>query len=306
MRLALTGASGWIGARLREIAADRGIPLVPVRARAGVPLALPPAQAMIHLGGIAHDLDGRVDPAAYQAANAELPLELARDCAQAGYRRFIFVSSAKVIGETTVEPAAETAACRPQGPYARSKYAAEQALAAFAPETRLEVLIVRPPLVYGPGVQANFARLLAGADSALPWPGCGAAVRRSLVFIDNLADALLWLAAAPAAQCVHTGTATIYHVTDGPALSLDEVVGCLRRALGRAQRQLPLPALARTAMLRLPFVGARARRLLASLELDPARLAAAGWQAPVEARAALAQTARAWRTARQSARRQAS
>jgi UDP-glucose 4-epimerase len=262
---------------------------------------------MVHVGGIAHDLRGQMDEAAYRAANAELPVELARRCAEAGYRRFVFVSSAKVIGEATAAPATEDVECRPLGPYATAKHDAELALARLASRAGIEIVVVRPPLVYGPGVGANFARLLRFADGPWPWPMSARGARRSLVYIDNLVDALLWVALRPAAPAaaapgaaaaehpVAAPGATIYHVADGPAPTIDEVVERLRRVLGRPVRRLRLPVVLVDAVLATPVLGDRARRLFGNLELDTGRLLAEGWRPPVPFDAAVERTARAWR-----------
>ncbi len=304
MKLALTGAGGWIGGRLREAAVARGIDTSALRVRAGEPIAPPPADVMVHVGGIAHDLHGQMDEAAYRAANAELPVELARRCAEAGYRRFVFVSSVKVIGDSTSAPATEDTICRPRGPYARAKLDAEHGLARLATTTGLEVFIARPPLVYGPGVGANFGRLIELADGPMPWPVSARKARRSLVYIENLVDALLFLALrpgesfAPASADSTAGTATIYHVADGPAPAVDELVDRLRLALGRPPRHVRVPAALVAAALAAPVIGGRARRLFDSLELDTGRLLAAGWRPPVGFDAAIEQTVRAWRETR--------
>jgi nucleoside-diphosphate-sugar epimerase len=310
MRLALTGTGGWIGGRLRAVAAERGIETRPLRARSGAPMAVPPADVMIHMGGIAHDLRGEMDETAYRAANAELPVALAKACAEAGYRRFVFVSSAKVIGDSTAAPATEDVACRPTGPYARAKRDAERGLARLASQAGMEVIVARPPLVYGPGVGANFARLVRFADGPAPWLVSSRPARRSLVYIDNLVDALLFLALRPGGpasapiaptagrvECRAQGF-SIYHVADGPAPTVDEVIDRLRRALGRRPRRLRVPAAFLDAMLAMPIVGARARRLFDSLELDIGRLLDAGWQPPVAFDAAIECTARSWRDGR--------
>lgn len=308
MKLALTGSGGWIGGRLHELALDRGIDARAVRARAGASIDLPEADVMIHVGGIAHDLRGAMDEAAYRAANAELPVELARRCVEAGYGRFVFVSSAKVIGDATTAPATEEIACRPNGPYARAKLDAEQGLARLARATGIEVTVVRPPLVYGPGVGANFARLLRFADSPRPWPTSSRTARRSIVYLDNLVDALLFFALRPEPSAAPGGDRTgptgpagqgacIYHIADGPAPSVDELVERLRDALGRPHRRVRLPAVLVTAMLATPVIGGKARRLFDSLELDVGRLLATGWRPPVSFEAAIGRTARAWRAA---------
>lgn len=298
MRLALTGAGGWIGGRLQATAIERGIDTSALRARAGEPIAPPPADVMIHVGGIAHDLHGQMDENSYRAANAELPVELARRCAEAGYRRFVFVSSSKVFGDATTTPAAEDATCDPHGHYAGAKRDAEIELARLAPRLGLEVVIVRPPLVYGPGVGANFARLIRLADGSLPWPASSRPARRSLVYIDNLVDALLFLAMRPAGDAAtgpDAGSASVYHVTDGPAPTVDELVGRLREALGHPRRQLRVPGVVLSALLAMPVLGHRARRLFGSLELDNGRLLAAGWRPPVPFGEAIERTVRAWR-----------
>jgi len=304
MKLALTGAGGWIGGRLRESAIERGIDTRSLRARAGEPIEPPPADVMVHVGGIAHDLYGQMDEAAYRAANAELPVELARRCAEAGYRRFVFVSSAKVIGDATIHPASEDTPCHPRGHYARAKLDAEGALARLAPQLGLEVLVLRPPLVYGPGVGANFARLIRLANGPMPWPVSSRKARRSLVYIDNLVDALLFLAlrgedaVEPAATDSSTGAATTYHVADGPAPSVDELIDRLRRALGRPSRHLRVPGALIAAMLATPVIGNRARRLFDSLELSIDRILAAGWRPPVDFDTAIERTVHAWQEAR--------
>lgn len=292
----MTGAGGWIGGRLCTQARARGLTVGTLRARAGEAFVLPPAEVMIHLGGIAHELSDRQDAAAYRAANAQLPLELARACAAAGYQRFIFVSTAKVVGETTRAPADEDIDCHPQGVYAQAKREAELALARLAPETAMEVVVVRPPLVHGPGVGANFARLLRFAAGPLPWPGTARGARRSLIFLDNLVDALLFLGMREPAAA---GTIRTCHVADGPALPLEEIVAVLRRALGRPARRIRVPGGLVRGALALPVAGTRLARIFGSLELDAGRMLAAGWQPPTAAVAALEQTALAWRARQQ-------
>lgn len=301
MTIAYTGASGWIGRRLTAMAEHRGLPVSPVRARVDEPFELPPARTMIHLGGIAHDLDGRLGDDAYRRCNTELSLALARRCADAGYADFVFVSTAKVVGERTDGPIAEDRRCLPQGAYARSKHEAELALGRLAAQTAMRIRILRPPLVYGPGAGANFARLMAFADSPWPWPASSRPARRSLVFIDNLVDALLAVPGLTADE--PGGTAAVYHVADGPAPSVEAVVDALRRRLGRPLRRIGIPAAVLDAVAGLPRIGAIAQRLFGSLELDISRLLATGWRAPVSFDAALDETVRAWRTAGPDGRR---
>jgi UDP-glucose 4-epimerase len=295
MSLAATGIHGWIGGRLRVVAASRGLALDAVRARAGQPCTLPAADTFIHVGGIAHDLRGRMSPDDYHAANARLPVDLASACAGAGYRRFVFVSSAKVVGDVTADAVNEETVCAPQGAYAVAKRDAERALERLAPATGLDIRVVRPPLVYGPGVGANFERLVRLADSPLPWPERKRPVRRSLVYIDNLVDALLFVA-GDAVQ-LRPGGFALYHVADGPAQTVDALLTQLRAALGRPHRRLPMPAPLLELALALPGLGRRIRPLFESLELDTRRLEQAGWTPPVAFGEAIRRTVVAWQAA---------
>ena len=150
------------------------------------------------------------------------PPALAREAALAGVRRFLYVSSIKAMGETTApgRPFRPADTPRPEDAYGRAKLATERALASVAAETGLELLILRPPLVYGPGVGGNFRALLRLARSGLPLPFAGLDNRRSLIARDNLVDLI-------AACCTHpsiapAGRGTILLVRDGTDLSTPE------------------------------------------------------------------------------------
>jgi nucleoside-diphosphate-sugar epimerase len=193
--------------------------------------------AVIHLAGIAHELRGQNAEAVYQAVNCAATERLAREAAKAGVRRLVFASSIKVNGERTApdRPFREDDAPQPADRYARSKWAAERALAAIAAGSRLEVVIVRPPLVYGPGVRANFRRLIDLVKSGVPLPLASIRNRRSLVYVGNLADVLALAVSAPAAK----GRTLL--VSDGEDLSTPELVRRLGAALGRMPRLFPFP-----------------------------------------------------------------
>lgn len=194
-------------------------------------------EAIVHLAGIAHELRGQNAEAVYQAVNCAATERLAREAARAGVRRFVFVSSIKVNGERTTldRPFTEAAAPRPGDRYARSKWAGERALAAIADETGLEVVVVRPPLVYGPGVRANFRRLVDLVKTGLPLPFASIRNRRSLVYVANLVDVLRLCITVPAAK----GKTLL--VSDGEDLSTPDLVRRIATALGRAPRLFPFP-----------------------------------------------------------------
>ncbi|MGB7597452.1 MAG: NAD-dependent epimerase/dehydratase family protein, partial [Gallionella sp.] len=168
----------------------------------------------------------------------------AQQAANAGVKRFVYVSSVKVNGEQTTvnRPFLESDEPDPQDPYAISKWRAEQDLHRIAKETGLEVVIVRPPLVYGPDVKGNFVRLLASIDRGIPLPLAGANNARSLVYVVNLVDALIACATHPAAA------GQTYLVSDGDDVSTAMLVDMIAEALGRKSRAFNLPSgLLRTA-----------------------------------------------------------
>ncbi len=182
------------------------------------------------------DKDG--DPlSAFRAANVGVTLNLARDAAAAGVRRFIFLSSIKVNGEQTRPGHAFGAddACAPADSYAISKMEAELALWKIGAETGMEIVILRPPLVYGPGVRANFAALITAVARGLPLPLGAIDNRRSLIGLGNLLDVI--------AVCIdHPGAANqTFVVSDGEDLSTPELIRRIARALHKPAKLLPVP-----------------------------------------------------------------
>ncbi|MGQ0650668.1 MAG: NAD-dependent epimerase/dehydratase family protein [Betaproteobacteria bacterium] len=253
MRVAVTGASGFIGQALRAALSAGGHDAVPCDLRAGV--ALGAADAVVHLAGIAHR--GGVAEADYQRVNVDLAREVGRAAAASGMR-MIQLSSVKVHGDESPVPLTEPSPLAPADAYARSKVRAEEALRSVA---GLELAVLRPPLVYGPGVKANFRALLRAISSGVPLPLAGIENRRSFVYVGNLCDAVLRLLQAP-----RTGT---YLVSDGVALSTPELCARLAAALGRRARLFAFPqALIPSALTR-------------SLEVDDRALRAElGWRPP--------------------------
>lgn len=245
--------------------------------------------AIVHLAARVHIMhDHAVDPReAYQRVNVHGTEVLARAAAEQGVRRLVFVSTAKVNGESTSERRfSEGDPPNPQDPYAVSKWEAEEALRFVAANTGLEIVIVRPPLVYGPGVRANFLRLMRLVELGVPLPLPDTKNRRSLIGVENLADFLV--------RCVsHLGAANeTLMVSDGEDVSTRELIDRLARALGRSARFLPVPEFA--ARLAARFVGKEAavNRLLGSLAInsDKARLRL-GWKPPFTLDSGLAATA---------------
>ncbi len=200
----------------------------------------------------------------FRDVNTDLTLALARSAAAAGVKRFVFVSSIGVNGLTSgQEPFTPEGAANPQKPYAISKYEAEQGLYAISQETGLEIVVVRPPLVYGADAPGNFGTLVAMLRRGWPLPLEAVTTnRRSYVALPNLVDFLLTV-------CDHPAAANqVFLVSDGEDLSTADLLRRLAAAMGRPARLWPVPP----ALLRLGAImlGRQdlAQRLLADLRVD--------------------------------------
>jgi UDP-glucose 4-epimerase len=199
--------------------------------------ALAACSAVVHLAARVHLMrDTAQDSLAlYRATNTEATLNLARQAAQAGVRRFVFVSSIKVNGEGRDTPYRETDAAAPEDAYAISKWEAEQGLQRIAQETGLEIVILRPPLVYGPGVKANFLRLMRMVQRGWPLPLGAIRNRRSLLYLGNFVDAIRLCVEHPAAA------GQTFLLDDGQPVSTPQLVRAVARAMGRPARLLAVP-----------------------------------------------------------------
>lgn len=307
-RIAVTGANGLVGRAFSRLLLDQGIEVVGiVRPHAvcepgvviktlgslskAVPDAFEGCDAVVHLAARVHIMrDMAADPlAAFRAVNVAGALQVAQAALRAGVPRFVFVSSIKALADSDRgHPLQETDERHPQDPYGISKAEAEVALQEFSYRTGLTVVIVRPPLVYGPGVRANFLSLVDAVAKGLPLPVGSVNARRSLCFIDNLTSALVLCATDRRAA------GELFHVTDGEDPSVAELARSLGHHLGRPARLVPIPAallkLAGRLTGRLPQI----ERLTDSLQVDSTRIRAVlGWTAPVALNAGLAATA-AW------------
>ena len=252
------------------------------------------ADCVVHLAARVHVMrDDAADPlAAFRQTNVEGTLRVAKAARQHGVRRMVFVSSVKAMAEVDPgRPLREDDPLRPQDPYGRSKCEAEQALTRFGDETGLEVVIVRPPLVYGPEVRANFLRLMDAIAKGLPLPLGAITARRSVVYVENLASALVCCAVNSRAK------GGCFNVADNEAPTVTELAQSLGKYLERPARLLPVPAswlrLAGRLTGRLPQV----ERLIGDLRLDTARVhTVLGWRPPYSSEDGLAATARWYRS----------
>ncbi len=293
----VTGATGFVG---RAVVAALDRDAIPVReaVRSGAggsssrrcvvgeigpetdwAAALAGVDTVIHLAARVHVLreHARDPQRAFHCTNVEGTERLARAAAAAGVRRLVYASSVKVNGESTVPGSTydEGSPVRPEDPYGASKAVAEERLRAVSADTRLEFAILRPPLMYGPGVKGNVLRLLGWVSRGLPLPFAGVKNRRSLLGVDNFASALIAVAGHPAAR-----NAT-FMVRDGEDVSTPELVRLLARSLGREPRLFKVPARLLRWAGALSGRSAEIERLTGSLRIDDALLRRTlDWQPP--------------------------
>lgn len=287
MKVLVTGSNGFVGraallrlngmsgvtaigsVRRAAVFSDVGIPLVTVgeqSAQTDWSGALAGVQAVVHTAARVHVMqEASVDPLAeFRRVNVQGTLGLARQAVAAGVRRFVFVSSIKVNGEATQQGFPFTAddAPAPLNAYGVSKMEAEQGLLALSAQTGMEVVIVRPPLVYGPGVKANFAAMMRWLRRGVPLPLGAIDNRRSLVALDNLVDLTLLCLKHPAAAN------RIFLASDDEDVSTPQLLRRMGHALGCSPQLIPVPV--RILKLAAAIVGKSdvAHRLCGSLQVD--------------------------------------
>ena len=239
----VTGASGFVGKALCAELSKRKIPIALIRlsreAPENIAFALRQSSTVVHLAARVHVMkDAGLDPLLeYRLTNVDTTLKLARQAATNGVRRFVFVSSVKVNGESTVvgQYFSEEDKPNPEDPYGVSKMEAEQGLRQIALETGMEVVIIRPPLVYGPGVKANFAMLIRTVQRGWVLPLGSVHNKRSLVALANLVDFIIHCSAHPSAAN------QTFFVSDDMDISTSDLVCSVARAVGRPARLLSLP-----------------------------------------------------------------
>ncbi len=300
MTVLLTGASGFVGKAVLAAAKRRGIVVRPVfrshasaNGQSGAVLvpgqdgeadwaqALQGVDVVIHAAARAHVMrEEAQDPLTeYRRVNVQGTSNLARRAAAAGVRRFVFISSIKVNGEATLPGRPFTAddVLAPEDAYGISKAEAETDLRRIAQETGMEVTIIRPPLIYGPGVKGNFSSLIDWVRRGLPLPLGGITHnRRSLVGLDNLVD-LIWV-------CVEHPKAAnqTFLISDGEDLSMAELLRRIGKSLGRPVRLLWVPAGLITFMASLLGKKVISQRLLSSLQVDISKTSELlGWRPSV-------------------------
>jgi len=311
MRVLVTGASGFVGRAVLPRLVEAGHDVVaavrtpPAFEQPGVtwhPIgdlgsadwtpALAGVDAVLHLAARVHVMNDTVaDPlAAFRAVNVIATERLAEAAAAAGVRRFVFVSSIKAMLDHGSDRAVTADdAPVPTTPYGVSKLEAERSVARIAATGDMEFVTFRPPLIYGPGVKGNFLSLMRACERGIPLPLGAIRNRRSIVFLENFADALMTSLDHPA---VAGGT---YLVHDD-VLSVTQLVTEIGRALGKPPRLVPLPAPVAALLRRVPYIAPRVERLTESLHVDDRPFREdASWTPPIGREAAFAETVAAYR-----------
>jgi nucleoside-diphosphate-sugar epimerase len=280
LSLLITGGTGFVGQALRNRFVNLPVRLSVRADSLNWGKVLFGITTVVHLAARVHVMrETETNPLdEFRAINVDMTLNLARQAAVAGVKRFVFISSVKVNGESTPFGRAftEIDAPNPQDDYGQSKLEAEQGLRMIAIETGMDVVIIRPPLVYGSGVKANFAALMRAVQRGRPLPLGAVHNQRSLVALDNLVDFIFTCITHP-----HASNQT-FLVSDGQDLSTTELVRGMAKAAGVSARLLPVPVWTLQAGALLLGKGDAVQRLCGSLQVDISKARSLlGWVPPV-------------------------
>jgi nucleoside-diphosphate-sugar epimerase len=249
-------------------------------------VALIGVSSIVHAAARVHVMKDRfTDPLAeFRRVNVAGTLDLAQQAAAAGVKRFVFISSIKVNGEQTQkgQPFTERDRATPVDAYGISKYEAEVGLRCIAKETGMEVVIIRPVLVYGPGVKGNFLSMLRWLHKGIPLPFGAITNSRSLVSLDNLIDLII--------TCLHHPAAAnqTFLVSDGEDISTTQLLQYTASAMGLSSRLMPMPALMIQVAAKLLGKSDVTERLCGNLQVDISKARQLlGWVPPISLREGL-------------------
>lgn len=275
MKIGVSGSSGFIGSRFCNFIAGTGD--VPVIVKRGS--SLPACEVLVHIAGLAHQT---ASVAELMEANCELSLRLANEAERAGVRRLVFVSSINVVAGNGKQPLSNVMEYSPISDYGASKAEAERELLQLR---GIEILVLRPPLVYGPGAKGSLATLMKACASGVPLPFSAVENRRSMVAVGNVCSALHFL-------CRAEGAEQIFHIEDSQ-YSLSRIIADCREAMGIPPRLFKIsPGIINGALRALGKEGL-AEQLMGDLLVDDTPLRIAGWQPiPTEDMTRMAREAR--------------
>ena len=286
----LTGANGFVGRNLVSVLAANGMTVrLTVRKPSALPNtvvidsigpqtdwseALSNVDAVVHLAGRAHHPGEEHAAETYRIVNTEGTLHLARRAAEAGVRKFIFLSTILVNGTSTEHtlPFRENDRLMPRGVYGASKAAAEAGLEAIAKQTDTRITVIRPPLIYGPGALGNFRALVKAVERGIPLPFGSIRNRRAFLGVENLASFIV-------NRLTHPGERfEIFVVADEEQVSTPEFVRRIGKALDRKPRILPFPPFALKMLFRLIGRPEAFDSVASSLEIDMSKALKTGWR----------------------------
>ncbi|MGD8232987.1 UDP-glucose 4-epimerase family protein [Vibrio sp. TRT 1302] len=296
MKLLLTGGSGFLGSRVYEIAKMQGLEArcvvrKPILGDSAVIVAEINSQTdwsgafegihcVVHCAARVHQMNESATDVleAYREVNTLGTLNLARQAVQAGVKRFVFISSIKVNGEFSPSghPFQPDLVHVPDDPYGVSKYEAEVQLRELAKDTGLEVVIIRPPLVYGPAVKANFLSMMRWVEKGIPLPLGAIHNSRSLVYVDNLVDLILTC-------CKHPEAAgKTFLISDGKDVSTTQLLKAVALSMNKRARLIPIPMSIIDFFAKLIGKPQLSQRLCGSLQVDISKTQKLlNWSAPI-------------------------
>ncbi|MCB4918318.1 NAD-dependent epimerase/dehydratase family protein [Brucella intermedia] len=270
MRIAVTGAGGFIGSALTQMLAGEGHEVLPLSRNALSGPDLSGVETVVHCAALAHRTGAeRPDAATFDAVNHRLAVELATRAKAAGVKRFVFVSTIYAIAGNP-SPLTPDMPLNPRDDYGRVKARAETDLRELS---GIEIVIARPVLVYGPGARANLKALIRLCDSGLPLPFGLANNRRSFVSLENVARALTFLSVAPAQKVA----GRVFHLAEPQPRSTKELVTMLRTALGKPSRLVPVPPVVMRLLLSAAGKSGLYDQLYGDLVADTSSLIDAGF-----------------------------
>ena len=262
--LAITGSNGFVGSFFLQHLAENGVPATRIERGMAPPAG---ASAVIHIGGLAHS---NATPQEFMDANYHATMKLAQEALDRGVGRFVFVSTINVVAGHENTVLAPDLPYKPLSEYGISKARAEEELRALQ---GMDVVILRPPLVFGPNVKGNLRTLMKICATGMPLPFGSVNNRRSMIGVSNLCEAMRFLATAPAEAVA----GRVFHVAEAQPFALSRIIATCRKAMGKPPRLFSLPPALLDATLRRLGKAKLADQLFQDLVVDDSSLVDAGW-----------------------------
>ncbi len=235
----VTGSTGFLGSRFMKMNDGWLVQSVSLQQTQPTEIDWTEIKTVVHFAGIAHRME-KTDPQLYFEVNRDLSVQLATCAKDGGVRHFVFLSTIKVFGEDPLQSELSIQSeCKPMEPYGQSKLEAEQALLSMSDE-EFTVAIIRPPLVYGPGVKGNLQKLMALIAGKGPLPFGGIVNQRSMIYRDNLLHFII--------KIIEQNSSGIFMPKDDPPVSTTALVECLRDVINPGKRIIAIPVILRTAL----------------------------------------------------------